>query len=91
MKIQKVVERLNDRLYGNLGNHNVYSCFTYETSGTWDVIKFYYEHTGTEIILYNSEDSDKDDNESLISHVLRKFNEFLNNLNSVITFMNNKQ
>lgn len=94
--VQEVVESLNWKLWGEKGDNNVYCAFTYENATVWELVRFYDTNFGLEIILWNSEDDNReyreetDDYEPLEDYILREFSKITGSLFKVDNFLNNK-
>ncbi len=94
---QEVVKFLNWKLWGEKGDSNIQCAFTYEDATVWKLIRYYDTNFSLEVILWNSENDDReyreetDDCEPLEEYILKEFSKITGSLFKVDNFLNNKE
>lgn len=91
---KEIVNDLNYKLWGEKGENNSYCVFIYKDATVWEEISFYDALSGLEMLLWGSENDDREyreetnDYEPLEDYVLREFNKKVKYLISIVDFIN---
>ena len=85
--VLEVVDELNELLAWE--ENKVF--FTAEISYSWQMIKMYCVQPHAEIVLYNSENNTKENNEPLLDYVVRELKGFISTLNSNLNIVDNEE